>query len=166
MGTATHRRRCFSPSPLMPSSSSPELLLPPSVSSSSASLLRCRYVSSPRPLLPMVARPPIRITSSTSRCSNTGRHSSPPPPPRIGLSNLWERRESTPICELPRGECDDALQHPLSTGAPYSAHDVQKLHGRANAGCAADGLTLAKSWRWTRSIPVRYSISLGSACKG
>jgi hypothetical protein len=77
-GTAAHRRQCFSPSPSVPSSSSPELLLPPPVPSLSALLLWYKYVSSPHPLLPMVDRPLAHITSSASRCSGAGRHSSPP----------------------------------------------------------------------------------------
>jgi hypothetical protein len=119
-GTAARHRRCFSPSPPVPSSSSPELLLPPLLPSSSTSLLQRRYVSSPRPLLPVVDRPPARITSSTSRCSDDGCHSSPSLPPRVDSSHLRERRESTPIYRLPGGECDDALRHPRSTGSPYS----------------------------------------------
>jgi hypothetical protein len=126
------RHRCFSPSSPVPSSSSPELLLPPSVSSSSASLLRCRYVSSPRPLLPVVDRPPTHITSSASRCSGAGRHSSSPP--CLATTHRLEpfAREEREYTHFRSREGDPKLSAPASTlrWSPLQCHMAHKSHMR------------------------------------
>jgi hypothetical protein len=131
MGTAARHRRCFSPSLPVPSSSSLELLLPSPVSSSSASLLRCRYVSSPGP----VDHHLLRLS-----CFGVGCHSSPPPPPHVSSSHLQERRESTPISTHIRMAPSFRHPHGVIATVPSGA---QIAHAHCDTARARDGLSLA-----------------------